>query len=190
MKRTSYLLVAGLSLALGACSATMDSKPAEDAKPMATAELNNNDFYEVHHEGRLYLFDDYATYQSFLEVGETSFRHTFIGDGPKGETLVFGLTGKDKKKTAEKIASYNLFHGNLDAAADFYGEMRSEGRIYVFDRYEDMETVRTTGEAPLRYTEIGTGPKGETVVYVLRNDNKKQKPVALQAAFKQRNGLM
>jgi len=191
MKFPSNLLVAGLALALGACSVQMN-KPTtvESATPLAQADLNNGDFYEVHHEGRIYLFDDYATYQSFVEVDETAFRQTFIGAGPKGETLVFGLTGSDKKKAADQIASYNLYHGQLAPAADFYAELRAEGRIYVFDRYADLEQVRLTGEAPLRYTEIGTGPQGETVVYVLRDDNKKQKPAALQAAFKQRNGLM
>ncbi|WP_421867470.1 hypothetical protein [Motiliproteus sp.] len=184
MLNRKSLIVAGLAISLAACG-------GKEVKPQAAAvDLNNGDMYEVHHEGRLYVFDDFDTYQSFLEVGETSYRQTFIGAGPKGETLVFGVTGKDKKKTADKIAAYNLYHGSLEAAEEFYGEMRAEGRIYVFDRLEDMETVRTTGEAPLRYTEIGNGPKGETVVYVLRSENKKQKPVALQAAFKKHNGLM
>ncbi len=181
MRILKTVMLGGLVAALTAC--TTGTKK----EPMAAADLNNEDLYEVHHDGRIHVFDDQATYQQFLAVGETSFRQTFIGAGPKGETLVFGVTGADKKKSAEQVAGYNLYHGKLPAADSFYGEMRMEGRIYVFDRIEDMEAVRTTGEAPLRYTEIGAGPQGETLVYVLRSDNKKQKPVELMAAFKQHN---
>lgn len=185
MYKSKMCLAAGLAFSLAACGGNA-AKPEQAAAP----QLNNDDLYEVHHEGRLYVFDDFGTYQQFLEVGETAYRQTFIGGGPKGQTLVFGVTGADKKKRYDQVAAYNLYSGTLDAASDFYGEMRAEGRIYVFDRLADMETVRSTGEAPLRYTEIGNGPQGETVVYVLNSENKKKKPVALQTAFKQRNGLM
>ncbi len=181
MRVLKTFMLGGLVAALTAC--TTGTKH----EPMAAADLNNEDLYEVHHEGRVHVFDDLATYRQFLEVGETSFRQTFIGAGPKGETLVFGVTGADKKKSYDQIAGYNLYHGNLKPSESFYGEMRMEGRIYVFDRIEDMEAVRATGEAPLRFTQIGAGPQGETLVYVLHSDNKKQKPVELMAAFKRHN---
>lgn len=182
MRVLKMAVMGGLVAAMTAC--TSGVKQEQQA---AQADLNNEDLYEVHHDGRVHVFDDLATYKSFLEVGETSFRQTFIGAGPKGETLVFGVTGADKKKSYDKVAGYNLYHGNLQPADNFYGELRMEGRIYIFDRLEDMEAVRTTGEAPLRFTQIGAGPEGETLVYVLRDDNKKQKPVALMQAFKQHN---
>lgn len=178
----SRLVVLGLAAALTACgSQNVKKEEMAEAKPM-----NNDDFYEAHHEGRIYLFDDWATYQSYKEVGETSFRKVYIGEGPKGETLVFGLTGKDKKKSSG-IASIDMYNGALAPAAGFYGEMMIEGRIYVFDSYKEMETVRTTGEAAYRFTEIGSGPNGETVVYVLQKSKKKQKPVEMIAEFKARN---
>ncbi|MBA4502967.1 hypothetical protein [Marinobacterium marinum] len=181
MRVFKTFVLGGLMAVITACTA--GNKNA----PVAVTDLNNEDLYEVHHDGRIHVFDDRATYQQFLEVGETSYRQTFIGAGPKGETLVFGVAGADKEKTVDQVAGYNLYHGNLPAAERFYGEMRMEGRIYVFDRIEDMTAVRTTGEAPLRYTEIGAGPKGETLVYVLRSDNKTLKPVELMAAFKLHN---
>jgi len=189
MGRSNTFLAAGLTLSLVACGGNA-VKPEHASTEIKPSGLNNSDLYEVSHEGRLYVFDDFGTYQEFVSVGETAFRQTFIGAGPKGETLVFGVTGQDKKKPADKVASYNLFYGNLEPATPFYGEMRLDGRIYVFDNLKDMESVRTTGEAALRYTEIGAGPAGETLVYVLRSDNKKQKPVALQAAFAERNKRM
>ena len=184
MLNSKSLLVAALALVLAACGGNNVKK-----QPAETASLNNDDLYEVHHEGRIYLFDDFATYQSFNEVGETAYRKVFIGEGPKGETLVFGLTGKDKKKQSG-IASIDLYQGKLQPATPFYAELRMEGRIYVFDSLQELKQVRQTGEAAYRFTEIGKGPKGETVVFVLTKENKKHKPVALQIAFKQRNNLM
>ncbi|MDZ7661226.1 hypothetical protein [Thiohalophilus sp.] len=65
------------------------------------------------------------------------------------------------------------------------GEMYRHGRIYVFNSYQDMKAVRDTGHAAYFYTEIASGPKGEIVIHVLNNDNKKQKPIDLIKAFKE-----
>jgi len=186
MRTMNTVLAASLIFFLTACT-HQSMKTSQTNKNDIINNINNDDLYEVHAEGRLYVFDDKKTYDEFLSVGETSFRQTFIGSGPKGQTVVFGVTSEDKKKHFSQIASYNLYHGLLASADDFYGEMRLENRIYVFDSLDDMKSVREVGEASLRYTEIGSGPKGETVIYVLRNDNKKVKPIALIEAFKQRN---
>ena len=188
MRTTTTILAASLAIALSACS-SHDTKTTQSTASDVIENLNNDDLYEVHAEGRLYVFDDKGTYNEFLSVGETSFRQTFIGTGPDGQTVVFGMTSKDKKKHFSQIAGYNLYHGTLSAAGDFYGETRLENRIYVFDSITDMKAVREIGEASLRYTDIGSGPKGETVVYVLRSDNKKVKPVALIKEFKKRNNI-
>lgn len=144
--------------------------------------------YEVHHDGRIYFFYDQALYKSFLKTGHTAYMVARIGAGPKGETLKFALTGEDKKKQSG-IPSIDLIEGKAQPGDAFYGEMRVEGRIYVFDSFQDMNDVRKVGEAPYRFTEIGAGPKGETVVYVLNKTNKKQKPVELITAFKKQNGM-
>ena len=124
----------------------------------------------------------------FLKTGHTPYVFSKIGEGPHGETLTFGLTGKDKKKTSG-IPSVELFAGNFKPAQPFYAEMRAEGRIYVFNTLEDMAAVRKVGEAAYRYTDILSGPNGETVVYVLNKSNKKKKPVELIKAFKAKNNL-
>jgi hypothetical protein len=151
------------------------------ASPQPVMEL-----YEVHHDGRIHVFYDRKLYTDFLALGETPFRLTRIGAGPKGETLVFGLTKKDKKKPG-KVAAINLFNGKLPAPENFYAELRNHGRIYVFNNYEDMKPVRQFGHPNFFYTEIGAGPKGETVVYVLNKKTKKKRPDALISAFKKHN---
>ena len=175
---TATALAPILALALTACQ-SQSTKEAE-----AKAQLNNDDYYEVHHEGRIYVFDDAGVYQSFLQVGETAYRKVRIGEGPHGETIVFGLHKKDKKKR-EGIAGVDLFDGKLEGAAEnFYAEIRTEGRIHVFSTWSDVKSFRQVGEAPYRYTDIGSGPKGETVVYVLNKSNKKRRPDALISRFK------
>jgi hypothetical protein len=183
-------LLATFSVLLAACakdnmkpeSADMAEKPMVQAQEEMIGEL-----YEAHHDGRIYVFYDRGLYEGFKKTGHTAYMMARIGGGPKGETIKFALTGKDKKKR-EGIISVDLFDGKLKASETFYGEVYAEGRIYVFDSYAGMENFRKIGEAPLRYTEIGSGPKGETVVYVLNSNNKKKKPVAMIEAFKKMNG--
>ena len=133
--------------------------------------------------------DDFAVYQDFLKVGETSFRKVFIGAGPHGESLVFGLRSEDKK-LLDGLAGVEMYNGKMPAADPFYGEMRAEdGRLYVFNTLEDMQEVRKNGEAAFRLTQIGTGPQGQTVVFVLNDSNKKNYPTELVARFKEMNSL-
>ena len=67
--------------------------------------------------------------------------------------------------------------------------MLMDGRIYVFSSWADMVLTRESGEAALRFSDIGAGPNGETVIYVLNSSNKKQRPDALMAEFKQIRSL-
>lgn len=182
-KLLSSALITAALFSLAGCQSN------EPKSTAAAPEVNNQDLYEVEHEGRYYVFDDFKTYHSFLTVGETSYRKVFIGGGPHGETLVFGLRSQDKKKAAG-IAGVDMYQGKLAAADNFYGELRGEdGRLYVFSTLADMEAVRTTGEAAYRFTQIGAGPDGQTVVFVLNKGNKKKRPDALMAQYKQANGL-
>ena len=188
----SFLKKAAVAAAVASITFTLAGCQSEHIKHEMAAPaptLNNQDLYEVDHDGRHYVFDDFAVYQEFLSVGETSYRKVFIGEGPKGKSLVFGLRSEDKKKL-EGLAGVSMYKGEMPAADDFDGEMRGEdGRLYVFSRLEDMEAVRNTGEAAFRLTQIGSGPQGQTVVFVLNDSNKKVYPTALVERFNAMNGL-
>lgn len=181
-------IVASVFTTLSGCAAYEgnDSGAVVASKVESAVQSNNNDLYESHHDGRIYIFDDYTLYNDFNKQGHTPYILARIGAGPKGKTIKFGLTSKDKKKQSG-IASVDLYDGKLAPAENFYGEMRKEGRIYVFSTLSDMKEVRTIGEAAYRFTDIGSGPEGETIVYVLNKSNKKKKPVALIEAFKKRH---
>lgn len=175
-KMFRFLAIAAFTVLLAACASTGSSSSADDVS-----------LYEVHKDGRIYVFYDRKELNSFMKVGESTFRLTRIGAGPKGETLVFGLTKKDKKHP-HKIAAIKVYDGEMQPGDNFYAEMYKNGRIYVFNNIKDMATVRNFGHPNYFYMSVGSGPKGETVVYVLNSKNKKHKPVGLIEQFKHHHG--
>ena len=153
----------------------------------AEPHYNVNDYYQVYKEGRIYIFDDFKTYDSFNQVGETAYRLTRIGAGPNGETLVFGLSKKDKNMRSG-LGSLSLYEGIAEGVAEgFYGEVVKDGRINVFSEWADLKAFLQIGEASYRFTQIGSGPNGETVVYVLNKNNKSKKPDVLIAEFNRKH---
>lgn len=191
------LLLSALALTGTVALTACETAPVAETKSVAAVEVVKTEvapqtqetmIFEVDHEGRINQFYDFETYQSFLNVGETAYRLTRIGAGPKGETMVFGLTKDDKKKGNDTPAAM-LWDGKLQVSEKFYGEMHKHGRIYVFDNMADMKDVRELGHPNFMFTEIGMGPKGETVVFVLNKNNNKQKPEAQIAKYKAINGM-
>ncbi len=172
-----------VSLTLSALALVIGSQTAT-----AEPHYNVNDYYQVTKEGRIYIFDDFKTYESFNQVGETAYRLTRIGAGPNGETIVFGLSKKDKKMRSS-LGSVALYEGTADGIANgFYGEVVDDhGRIHVFSEWADLKSFLQVGEAPYRFTQIGSGPNGETLVFVLNKKNKKKKPVELMAEFNKKH---
>ena len=162
------------SLAACASNTTSMSTAADNSKAM--------EIYEVHHDGRINVFYDRKLYKEYLSLGETPYRLTRIGAGPKGRTLVFGLTKHDKKlKTS--VPAIDLYDGKIKASDNFYGEMIKHNRIYVFSSFADMKTVRDFGHPNFQYSQIGAGLKGETIVFVLNKKNKKKRPDTLIQKF-------
>lgn len=182
LRKPILYLIAAISLiaTLAACSSTGDKHSTMEK---ASTTSTSMEIYEVVHDGRINVFYDRALYNEFLSLGETSYRLTHIGAGPNGETVVYGLTKKDKKKPAA-VEALKVYEGKSPAPANFYAELRNHGRIYVFNNLEDMKPVRQFGHPNFFFTEIGAGPKGETVVYVLNKKTKKNRPDALIAQFK------
>lgn len=168
------------SVALTGCNST-ETKTAEAAPAKVAEAASTITIFESYDHGRIHQFYDQKTFDSYKSVGETAYRLTRIGAGPNGETVVFGLPKADKKKGSNTPAAL-LWDGKTEVGA-FYGEMYKHGRIYVFDNKADMDHVRHLGHPSYMYTQIGAGPKGETVVYVLNKNNKKKKPVELMAKF-------
>ncbi|MGR9100143.1 MAG: hypothetical protein ACU826_06215, partial [Gammaproteobacteria bacterium] len=112
---------------------------------------NVNDYYQVHQDdGRIYVFDDFETYQSFSETGETPYRLSRIGAGPGGETVVFGLRPQDKELRSG-LGGMAIYDGEAQGIErGFYAEVVKEGRIFVFGDWADLQSFLQVGEAPFR----------------------------------------
>jgi hypothetical protein len=183
----NLFVIALLAILMAGCASSDTKTSGNTSSPQTTSMADNSDFYEVHQDGRIYIFYDAETYKEFVALGETAYRKTFIGAGPNGETLVYGLTRADKKKTSG-IPSIDMAERRMVGSKDdFYAEIRTEGRIYVFDDWSEVVSFRKTGEAAYRLTQIGAGPDGETVVFVLTKENKKKRPEALIKKFENFN---
>lgn len=191
MKYLKYPVLLASVILVSACQSVSSDSSSKVEAPVAEVSqqeqaMKNDQLFEVHKDGRIYVFYDFNEYKAFLKTGHPSFVLTKIGAGPKGETMVYVLTDETKKKR-EGIPSVDLMEGRLPAAEDFYAEMNMEGRTYVFSRFEDMTAVRKLGEAPLRHAKIGYGANGESVIFVLHDGNKKEYPEALIKRFDEMN---
>lgn len=194
LQPTAAAVLSISALMLGGCAGNpatppSTSKPA-DAPAAAPAQVVKTLFVAQPEDGRLYYFTDQKLYVTFLEHAEVALRQTRIGGGPSGQTVVFALTNEDVKSKAPSAAE-RLFDGKLTVdAKDFYGEVIKDGRFYVFDDYADMKAFVEHGEVGLAITDIGAGPKGETLVWVLNQKTAKNgRPTARIERFKALHGM-
>ncbi|MGH8436779.1 MAG: hypothetical protein ACRERX_20500 [Pseudomonas sp.] len=173
---TKPVSIALLAAAMAACS-TNTPTPVATSKPAsskaADVALNNTDWYQVRTESELYLFDDYAVFSEFLQTGKAPYTKKLEQKDNFGRTVVLVLAAADQSKDLNAIAANRLWNISLAPAYPFYGEIRKDGMIYVFSRYGDMIDMTKIGEPTFSYVEIGGGPKGERVVYVLAKEEKK-----------------
>lgn len=158
-----------------------------EAKRLAEAQ-NNDDYYEIRKDGRIYVLADAKSYEVFVQTGEIPLVVTRIGAGPKGETLKLALTKNEAKAMEGKVGftggAQNLFEGKVQGLEKgFFGFVGDERSYVVFDNWKQLDAYRKNGTIPAgATTEQGKGPNGTTVVYATRSDE-------LIARFKKLNGL-
>jgi len=172
-----------------------ESKPAAitsaaAAAPVAAAQPatapTQNYFLVFHENGRIYPIADAKNYLAFLDVDELIYTRTRVGAGPEGETIVFGIQKKEADDLNKPSLAEQLYDGKMEVTGPFYGEVVRDGRFYVFGEWKDFKDYLDHKEVTFTFTEIGTGPKGETVIYALNKKTKDEgRPVALIEAFKQ-----
>jgi hypothetical protein len=166
------ILVPAVAGVLAACSAPGGWQGAGAEKMYdqnleavrATAVLNNDDYYELHQDGRIYVIADAGDLKQFLANGELPLRVTRIGGGPKGETIVFGIARPESKKK-DGFGAVEMYDGKREGAAkDFYAEICGEGRCYVFGTWADLDAFRKSGSTSALSDAGVTGPSGEAVM--------------------------
>ncbi|RJG01936.1 hypothetical protein [Noviherbaspirillum sedimenti] len=201
MRMVALLAGTAAALALSGCATDMNqtapaaaapaaapaAKPAAPvAEKAAVAAPSAKEFFIIlPASGRIHAFGDTRNYLQYLANGEVALTRTQIGTGPKGETVVYGITSDDVKKNQPSLGEL-VYQDKLPAAEDFHGEVFKNGRFYVFGNLQDMKAFAAFGEVPYSYTDIGAGPKGETLVWVMNKDSyKKGRPLANIERFKQ-----
>ncbi|MGQ0585679.1 MAG: hypothetical protein ACT4PK_00545 [Gammaproteobacteria bacterium] len=130
----------------------------------ATAVLNNDDYYELHRDGRIYVIADAGDLREFLGNGELPLRVTRIGGGPKGETIVFGIARPESKKK-DGFGSVEMYDGKREGSKKgFYAEVCRDNQCYVFGNWADLDAFRKSGDASGLSKADLTGPGGEVVM--------------------------
>jgi len=173
------LSVAMLAATLAACAAPMSASKPEP--------LNNEDWYQVRSETQVILFDDLQVFKDYLASGQAPSMRTLEEKDANGLEVVLALRAEDQGKPLDKIAAYRFFKVAHVPAHPFYGEVRQDGLIFVFKRYGGMQDMIKLGEPIFRYTDIGSGPNGQTVTYGLQKEE--GRPEATIAQFKKNHML-
>jgi hypothetical protein len=182
--------------ALGGCATQQTPTSSKAATPAAKTEsapaaakaeapARKQTYFMVFHEnGRIYAMTEPKIYLGLMEHDEVPLTRARVGGGPEGETVVFGITSKDGDHLDKPTAAEDIYDGRTKDVGAFYGEVVRNGRYHVFGEWEDFQDYLAHKEITFTYTEIGTGPKGETVIYALNKKTKDEgRPVALVEQF-------
>lgn len=169
-----------------AAAAAPAPKPGTPPSPNAPAAAPGTvELYAVlPPTGRVHAFGDLKNYADFLEHGEVALTRTGVGAGPGGKTIVYGITSDDVKNNQPSRAEQILAASAPEPTA-FYGEVFRDGRFFLFGERKDMVDFMAFGEVPYSYTDVGAGPRGETIVYVMNKVSyAKGKPTQRADRFK------
>lgn len=175
-----------LALGLLAGCASQQTPPAAAPKAEATKEAQVENYFIVYHEnGRIYPIADAKNYLEFLHNGELIYTRTRVGAGPDGATLVFGIGKKEAEDLNKPAKAEQFFDGKYEPTGPFYGEIIRDGRFLVFGEWHDFKDYLKNKEITFTFTEVGTGPKGETAIYALNKKTVKDgRPLKLIEQFK------
>lgn len=183
----TVIALAGFALLLGGCATgTWQGAEAEKAYDKQleairqTAVINNDDYYEIHNDGRIIVLSDVDDMKLWLATGDIPLRVTRIGGGPKGETLVFGIAKPESKKK-DGFGSVEMYEGRrVGAEKDFYAEVLQDNTWYVFGTWAELDSFRKTGHA-VGLASSGGSAAGEPVMVAQPVD-------ALTARFRSLHG--
>jgi hypothetical protein len=171
------------AVAAPAAPAAAPTAPAAAAQPVAAPTQHY--FLVFHENGRIYPIADAKNYLAFLDVNELIYTRTRIGEGPAGETLVFGIEKKEADDLNKPAKAELFYDGKMEVDGPFYGEVIKDGRFHVFGTWQDFKDYLVNKEITYTFTEVGTGPKGETVIYAMNKKTSAEgRPVALIESFK------
>lgn len=134
-------------------------------KQRYTAGLNDDEYFEYHLRGRIYVLSDDADARRVLAGGEPLLAITRVGAGPKGETIVFGVPYAERLKK-DGFGAIEMYEGRRSGRAqDFYAEIVRDGVTRIFDQRVDLDIHR-------RRLRSSTAEPGVTTGLSVRYENR------------------
>lgn len=165
----TVIALAALALLGGCAAGTWQGAEAEktyDKQLEAirqTAAINNDDYYEIHKDGRILVLSDVDDVKLWLATGDIPLRVTRIGGGPKGETMVFGIAKPESKKK-DGFGSVEMYEGRrVGAEKNFYAEVLQDNTWYAFGTWAELDSFRKTGKT-VGMASGGASAAGEAVL--------------------------
>src|SRR5262249_20569396 len=105
----------------------------------ATAVLNNDDYYEIHKEGRIVVIADLTDLKLYNSGLDFPLRVTRIGGGPGGETVVFDIAKPEAGKKSG-FGSVEMYDGRRAGSdKNFYGEVVNAKGYFVFGDWKQLD---------------------------------------------------
>lgn len=174
--------VTGCGTKGGWMGADAEKKYDKELEASRLASINNNDdYYEFHKDGVIYVISDKKDLKNFLAFDEIPKTVTKIGGGPRGERVVFSLTSTEAKAMEGKVGfqggAQRMYEGAVSGLdKGFFGFVSKGGKITAFDNWNELAAFRKSGKVPAgAQTVKGAGPKGELVVFAKKTDELKAK---------------
>jgi hypothetical protein len=158
------------------CVVMQGGEVVNPAPAVAADTKNNDDYYEIHKDGRIYVLADADGYKLWLKTGEIPLVVTQIGVGPHGETVKLALTKAEAKAMESKVGYHggaqNLFENKIDGIEKgFFGFVANDDGYFVFDNWKQLDAFRKGGSVPAgAQTVSGGAPDGKNVVYAVKSD--------------------
>ncbi|MEK6806116.1 MAG: hypothetical protein AABY95_05655 [Pseudomonadota bacterium] len=179
IRKTYAALAAAVVIGVTGCGtkggwmgADAEKKYDKELEAQRLASINNNDdYYEFHKGGVIYVISDKKDLKNFLAFDEIPKTVTKIGGGPKGERVVFSVTSSEAKAMEKKVGmqggAQRMFEGTL-AGLDkgFFGFVVKGGKYHVFDNWTQLAAYKRSGKMPSGSKTVAkAGPKGAAVVF-------------------------
>lgn len=161
------IIVAAIVLMLAGCCTPggwmgLEKELAYDRqleKQRYTAGPNNDEYFEYHLRGRIYVLSDDADARAVLAGGEPALAITRIAAGPKGETIVFGIPHAERLKK-DGFGAMEMYEGRRDGRSEgFYAERVRDGITQIFDHWIDLEIHRRRARSSSGEFEMADGTR-------------------------------
>ncbi len=109
------------------------------------ANLNNDDYYEYHRDGRIHVLAEAADLRAFLQGKDCALELTLAAGGPKGEPIVFAVAPPENFKR-QGFGAVEMYYGRRPGIArSFYAEVYKNGTYYLFDDWQALDDFRFKG---------------------------------------------